>query len=58
MAKMKAGIIGCGKRGRLHAQGYQASDDVLPVLTLLKIVETILPSISVCRKFIRTTMRC
>mgnify|MGYP001192118406 FL=1 len=27
MAKMKAGIIGCGKRGRLHAQGYQASDD-------------------------------
>ena len=28
MAKMKAGIIGCGKRGRLHAQGYKASDDV------------------------------
>ena len=28
MAKMKAGIIGCGGRGRAHAQGYQASDDV------------------------------
>ena len=28
MSKMKAGIIGCGGRGRAHAQGYQASDDV------------------------------
>ena len=28
MATFKAGIIGCGGRGRAHAQGYQASPDV------------------------------
>ncbi len=28
MAKLKAAIIGCGGRGREHAQGYAASDDV------------------------------
>jgi UDP-N-acetylglucosamine 3-dehydrogenase len=28
MALFKAGIIGCGGRGRGHAQGYQASSDV------------------------------
>ena len=28
MARFKAGIIGCGGRGRRHAQGYQASPDV------------------------------
>ena len=28
MATFKAGVIGCGGRGRAHAQGYQASPDV------------------------------
>ena len=28
MARFKAGIIGCGGRGRAHAQGYAASPDV------------------------------
>ena len=28
MAAFKAGIIGCGGRGRAHARGYQASPDV------------------------------
>ena len=28
MAKLKAAIIGCGGRGREHAHGYAASDDV------------------------------
>lgn len=28
MATFKAGIIGCGGRGRAHAQGYKASPDV------------------------------
>ncbi len=28
MARFKAGIIGCGGRGRAHAQGYKASPDV------------------------------
>ena len=28
MALFKAGIIGCGGRGRGHAEGYQASPDV------------------------------
>ena len=28
MATFKAGIIGCGGRGRAHARGYQASPDV------------------------------
>ena len=28
MATFKAGIIGCGGRGRSHARGYQASPDV------------------------------
>ena len=28
MSTFKAGIIGCGGRGRSHARGYQASLDV------------------------------
>ena len=28
MSTFKAGIIGCGGRGRSHARGYQASADV------------------------------
>ncbi|MCE2395395.1 Gfo/Idh/MocA family oxidoreductase [Candidatus Poribacteria bacterium] len=28
MALFKAGVIGCGGRGRGHAEGYQASPDV------------------------------
>ena len=28
MAKYKAGIIGCGGRGRGHAEGYAASPEV------------------------------
>ena len=28
MATFKAGVIGCGGRGRSHARGYQASPDV------------------------------
>lgn len=31
MSKIKAGIIGCGGRGRGHAAGYAASDDVTVV---------------------------
>lgn len=28
MAELKAGVIGCGGRGRGHGRGYEASDDV------------------------------
>ena len=28
MATFKAGVIGCGGRGRSHARGYQVSPDV------------------------------
>ena len=28
MARFKAGVIGCGGRGRAHARGWTASDDV------------------------------
>ena len=28
MASLKAGVIGCGGRGRAHARGYKASDEV------------------------------
>ena len=29
MTTYKAGLIGCGGRGRAHAEGYQAADNVL-----------------------------
>ena len=28
MANFKAGVIGCGGRGKAHARGWTASDDV------------------------------
>ena len=42
MAMFKVGIIGCGGRGRGHAQGYKASPDVfassaLPLQLLLSV---------------------
>ena len=31
MAQFKAGVIGCGGRGKAHARGWTASDDVVIV---------------------------
>ena len=57
----KAGVIGCGGRGRSHARGYQMSPDVDIVAcfpTLLKTHETPLLSSLRCRTPTRTIRRC
>ncbi|MDP6042180.1 MAG: DUF1080 domain-containing protein, partial [Candidatus Latescibacteria bacterium] len=40
MAKLRAGLIGCGGRGRQHASGYQVSEDVELVACVDKNLET------------------